>query len=65
MVTDRSSTAALLAVLAYFYPNMILLFAGLIALDITSHYAHLYRYAYHYDIKILLSELDSRWINSC
>jgi CDP-diacylglycerol--inositol 3-phosphatidyltransferase len=44
MVTDRSSTAALLAVLAYFYPDLILVFAFLIALDITSHYAHLYRH---------------------
>jgi CDP-diacylglycerol--inositol 3-phosphatidyltransferase len=47
MVTDRCSTAALLTVLSYFYPNYILIFAFLIALDISSHYAHLYSSLLH------------------
>jgi len=42
MVTDRASTAALLVVLAHFYPQLIITFAFLTALDIMSHYAHLY-----------------------
>jgi len=42
MVTDRASTSALLIVLSDFYPNLIRTFAYLTALDIMSHYAHLY-----------------------
>jgi len=42
MVTDRSSTAMLLVVLTSFYPAWTRTFALLIALDLTSHYAHLY-----------------------
>jgi len=42
MVTDRSSTAMLLVVLTHYYPDWTRTFALLIALDLTSHYAHLY-----------------------
>jgi len=42
MVTDRSSTAALLIVLSSFYKEYIIVFAFFVALDISSHYAHLY-----------------------
>jgi len=42
MVTDRCSTSALLVVLAKFYPAWMNLFNLIIAIDITSHYAHLY-----------------------
>jgi len=42
MITDRASTSALLVVLAHFYPELIITFAFLTALDIMSHYAHLY-----------------------
>jgi len=42
MVTDRCSTAALLVVLSRMYPQFTNLFSALIALDLTSHYAHLY-----------------------
>jgi len=42
MVTDRCSTSALLVILAKFYPGYIHLWNALIAIDLTSHYAHLY-----------------------
>jgi len=42
MVTDRCSTAALIVILVTFYPSYAKVFAFLIALDLTSHYAHLY-----------------------
>eukprot|EP01087_Luapelamoeba_hula_P012728 TRINITY_DN357_c0_g1_i1.p1 TRINITY_DN357_c0_g1~~TRINITY_DN357_c0_g1_i1.p1 ORF type:complete len:228 (-),score=34.12 TRINITY_DN357_c0_g1_i1:111-794(-) len=42
MVTDRCSTSCLIMVLGQFYPTYILVFLLLVALDITSHYAHLY-----------------------
>jgi len=42
MVTDRCSTSALLVVLSKFYPSYLHLFNLLIAIDLTSHYAHLY-----------------------
>eukprot|EP01089_Gocevia_fonbrunei_P012599 TRINITY_DN3022_c0_g1_i1.p1 TRINITY_DN3022_c0_g1~~TRINITY_DN3022_c0_g1_i1.p1 ORF type:complete len:148 (-),score=5.77 TRINITY_DN3022_c0_g1_i1:113-556(-) len=42
MVTDRCTTSCLITILAYFYRDWILFFLPVIALDITSHYAHLY-----------------------
>jgi CDP-diacylglycerol--inositol 3-phosphatidyltransferase len=42
MVTDRASTTCLIVVLAQFYPKYSLGFLFLIALDIISHFAHIY-----------------------
>jgi len=42
MVTDRCSTAALMVLLANYYPTYMFDLMALIALDLTSHYAHLY-----------------------
>jgi CDP-diacylglycerol--inositol 3-phosphatidyltransferase len=42
MVTDRSTTACLLVHLATIYPNIQLAFMLLIALDLSSHYIHMY-----------------------
>jgi len=42
MVTDRASTSCLIVVLAVFFPKQILWFCFLIALDIMSHFAHVY-----------------------
>jgi CDP-diacylglycerol--inositol 3-phosphatidyltransferase len=42
MVTDRCSTSCLLMILSYFYRDYVLFFLPVVALDITSHYAHLY-----------------------
>jgi len=42
MVTDRASTTCLIVVLAQFYPQFSLFFLFLIALDIISHFAHVY-----------------------
>lgn len=42
MVTDRSTTAGLLCYLAIIYPNWTLAFQLLIALDLSSHYLHMY-----------------------
>jgi len=42
MVTDRCATTALIMILGYFYREFILGFILIVALDITSHYAHLY-----------------------
>ncbi|KAL6080406.1 CDP-diacylglycerol--inositol 3-phosphatidyltransferase, variant 2 [Balamuthia mandrillaris] len=42
MVTDRCATTCLLMVLSFFYRDHILYFTAVVALDIASHYAHLY-----------------------
>jgi len=42
MVTDRASTTCLIVVLAQFYPNYLYPFLFLVALDIISHFAHIY-----------------------
>ncbi|KAI9141188.1 CDP-alcohol phosphatidyltransferase-domain-containing protein [Paraphysoderma sedebokerense] len=42
MVTDRSTTACLLMYLATAYPQYALIFQGLISLDLSSHYMHMY-----------------------
>lgn len=42
MVTDRVSTAALLVVLTHAYKSYFLLFLGLLALDIASHWLQMY-----------------------
>jgi len=42
MVTDRCTTACLLCYLASGYPQYALAFQGLIALDFSSHYMHMY-----------------------
>ncbi|GJJ77821.1 CDP-diacylglycerol--inositol 3-phosphatidyltransferase [Entomortierella parvispora] len=42
MVTDRCATACLLCYLAHAYPEYALLFQFLIALDVSSHYMHMY-----------------------
>ncbi|KAG0317299.1 CDP-diacylglycerol-inositol 3-phosphatidyltransferase [Linnemannia gamsii] len=42
MVTDRCTTACLLCYLAAVYPTYALVFQFLIALDVSSHYMHMY-----------------------
>lgn len=42
MVTDRSTTAGLLCFLSVTYPSWAVLFQTLLALDISSHYMHMY-----------------------
>lgn len=42
MVTDRCTTSCLLCFLASTYPKWALLFQGLISLDFSSHYIHMY-----------------------
>jgi len=42
MITDRASTSCLIVVLAQFYPKYSLFFLFLIALDLMSHFAHIY-----------------------
>ncbi|WFD31333.1 CDP-diacylglycerol--inositol 3-phosphatidyltransferase [Malassezia sp. CBS 17886] len=42
MVTDRCTTASLLCFLTAAYPNYALLFQGLVTLDFSSHYIHMY-----------------------
>eukprot|EP01118_Nematostelium_gracile_P002456 TRINITY_DN12678_c0_g1_i1.p1 TRINITY_DN12678_c0_g1~~TRINITY_DN12678_c0_g1_i1.p1 ORF type:complete len:249 (-),score=55.66 TRINITY_DN12678_c0_g1_i1:30-731(-) len=42
MITDRASTSCLIVVLAQFYPNYLFFFLFLIALDLMSHFAHIY-----------------------
>ncbi|EFJ27559.1 hypothetical protein SELMODRAFT_411677 [Selaginella moellendorffii] len=42
MVTDRVSTAALLVILSHLFSNAYLLFVGLLALDISSHWLQMY-----------------------
>ncbi|KAG0328719.1 CDP-diacylglycerol-inositol 3-phosphatidyltransferase [Dissophora globulifera] len=42
MVTDRCTTACLLCYLALKYPSYALVFQFLIALDVSSHYMHMY-----------------------
>jgi len=42
MVTDRCTTSCLLVFLAAAYTKYALLFQGLISLDLTSHYMHMY-----------------------
>ncbi|KAI8360264.1 CDP-alcohol phosphatidyltransferase-domain-containing protein [Mortierella sp. GBAus27b] len=42
MVTDRCTTACLLCFLASAYPSYALVFQFLIALDVSSHYMHMY-----------------------
>lgn len=44
MVTDRCSTAGLLCHLCSVYPQWTLAFQLLVALDLSSHYMHMYRY---------------------
>ncbi len=43
MVTDRCTTSCLLCFLTAAYPRATLLFQGLITLDFSSHYIHMYR----------------------
>lgn len=42
MVTDRCTTACLLVFLASAFPRWSIVFQGLIALDMASHYMHMY-----------------------
>lgn len=42
MVTDRCTTACLLCYLTAAYPNFALIFQGLVTLDFSSHYIHMY-----------------------
>jgi len=42
MITDRASTTCLIVVLSQFYPKYSLAFLFLIAIDIMSHFAHVY-----------------------
>ncbi|CAG8698609.1 11480_t:CDS:2, partial [Ambispora leptoticha] len=42
MVTDRSTTSCLLCFLASIYPSWAIVFQLLIALDLSSHYMHMY-----------------------
>ncbi|KAI5466954.1 CDP-alcohol phosphatidyltransferase-domain-containing protein [Mariannaea sp. PMI_226] len=42
MVTDRCTTACLLVFLASAFPRWAIIFQGLIALDLASHYMHMY-----------------------
>jgi CDP-diacylglycerol--inositol 3-phosphatidyltransferase len=42
MVTDRSTTAGLLCYLCVIYPALTLFFQLLTALDLSSHYMHMY-----------------------
>jgi CDP-diacylglycerol--inositol 3-phosphatidyltransferase len=42
MVTDRCTSASLLAFLASVFPRWTIVFQGLIVLDMASHYAHMY-----------------------
>lgn len=42
MVTDRCTTACLLVFLSSAWPRWALLFQGLISLDLSSHYMHMY-----------------------
>jgi hypothetical protein len=42
----RVATTCLLFVLADLYPQYTLVFQGLVALDIISHWMHMYRYAH-------------------
>ncbi|KAK2818416.1 hypothetical protein FQN49_007923 [Arthroderma sp. PD_2] len=42
MVTDRCTTACLLVFLSSAWPRWAILFQGLISLDLTSHYMHMY-----------------------
>lgn len=42
MVTDRCTTACLLVFLSSAFPRWAILFQGLIALDLASHYMHMY-----------------------
>ncbi|KAG0006610.1 CDP-diacylglycerol-inositol 3-phosphatidyltransferase, partial [Entomortierella chlamydospora] len=42
MVTDRCTTACLLCYLALAYPSYAVVFQFLIALDVSSHYMHMY-----------------------
>ncbi|WFD27422.1 CDP-diacylglycerol--inositol 3-phosphatidyltransferase [Malassezia nana] len=44
MVTDRCTTACLLCFLTATYPSFALLFQGLVTLDFSSHYIHMYTY---------------------
>ncbi|KAF8894539.1 phosphatidylinositol synthase [Infundibulicybe gibba] len=46
MVTDRCTTSCLLCYLSSAYPDYAIVFQLLIALDFSSHYMHMYRYAY-------------------
>lgn len=43
MVTDRCTTACLLCFLTAAYPRCAVIFQGLITLDFSSHYIHMYR----------------------
>src|SRR3989338_9881913 len=42
MVTDRSATSCLLMVLGHFYPTHMQWYLLCVALDVMSHYAHMY-----------------------
>jgi len=42
MVTDRASTSCLIIVLAQMYPKYLFYFVFFVAIDIISHFAHLY-----------------------
>ncbi|XP_055338657.1 CDP-diacylglycerol--inositol 3-phosphatidyltransferase-like [Paramacrobiotus metropolitanus] len=42
MLTDRCATNCLIMVLGHFYPKWMVLFQSIVALDITSHWIHMY-----------------------
>ena len=44
MITDRFCTAALLSVLAHYYPTQQMVFTSLMILDVVSHWVQMYRW---------------------
>ena len=50
MVTDRCSTAGLLVILSHLYPNYLLAFIFLLALDFSSHWYHMYSAKGHHKV---------------
>lgn len=68
MVTDRVSTAGLLAMLTNLYPTYSFAFVMLIVLDIGSHWFHVMSVTGHHKAKETLQKRDVRrgeaWVNA-
>lgn len=60
MVLDRATTTGLIIILAQFYPERSFIFITAVAVDIISHYAHLYRFViiYYVNVVAVLSEIQ-------
>ena len=59
MVTDRCATTCLIMTLCFFYPNWLLLWQFIVALDIGSHWVQMYMSLLHGETSHKVTDLSA------